>query len=628
MSTYPYPIRNRPELNLRHAIKSSISELRQLVSLTVALYLSNLTSELEYSRKEQARILMGDEVFNRLAEYFAEQIESFDQDEFQDLVYQNPLFKAQMEPLQVALELFLKLCKVQFPDGSASSRERTGLDRYPKILRFTTNAEIIRLAFQDQEADLKWVLFDWLTSPEPQQETDLSERLKRLLTIFSEETQFRLREEDNNEVFFQQEGIYKAVLEGNAVVAQDAHENVGPFRILKSFVSDSLHPFLRGDRQSVISHKQFVANAKVDLAEFKEYAGLVHNYLDIIPKRTTLTIVEEPISELTPVPLMSSIPDLPRNKILFGAPGTGKSHAVDTIYAKDYAQIRITFHPDTEYHSFVGSYKPVSDAEGKIHYSFVPQAFTNAYLSAWKQPDRAIFLIVEEINRGNCAQIFGDLFQSLDRKANCYSVYPVDADTDLAGFLRTEFQHNHTAAEHFAQVSQQYRKIGPTDFHKIILPDNLYIYATMNTSDQSLFPMDSAFKRRWDWEYIPIELEPTDENGNLIKLTINLPIGQYSWAKFLERVNKRIYKAKESEDKQLGFWFVKSANGEVSENDFVSKVLFYLWYEVFRNEPEYSIFPPTAGGTTEPFHYGLLFDKALKNELLQLIMDKALSPLL
>jgi len=439
MQVYPHPLRNRPELNLRHAIKSSIPEIRQLIALTLALYLSERQSNVEYGYKQGAKLLIRDEIFGNLSAYFSEQIDLYDKTEFADILDQNPLCKTQMEPLQVALELFLKLCKVSFPDGGAGSRERTGSDRHKKVLHFTTNAEIVRLAFEKDEENLKWILFDWITNDEPQQESETSARLKRLLTIFSEETQFRLREESNKEVIFQQEGVYKALLEGNTVDAQDAHENVGPFRILKSYVGAFLHPFLQGDKQSIISNKQFVINSNIAEADLKEYAGLVSNYLDVLPKRTTITISEDEIEDDPLSELSQPFPDLPKNCILFGPPGTGKSSRINREYAKGHQKYRVTFHPDYEYASFVGSYKPFTDTKGNIHYKFVEQEFIRAYTRAWNDPNRAHFLIIEEINRGNCAQIFGDIFQSLDRNADGFSEYEVDADTDLANYLETFF---------------------------------------------------------------------------------------------------------------------------------------------------------------------------------------------
>ena len=275
--------------------------------------------------------------------------------------------------------------------------------------------------------------------------------------------------------------------------------------------------------------------------------------------------------------------NLPLQQIYYGAPGTGKSHEIkeQTAEAEEQGRVfRTTFHPDSDYSTFVGCYKPtisqkavrnvagdVVKRDGKevfedyISYQFVPQAFTNAYVKAW-QTNEPVFLIIEEINRGNCAQIFGDLFQLLDRGDDGVSDYPIKADTDLCQYLEKELGENGSK--------------GIKD-GKLCLPANLHIWATMNTSDQSLFPIDSAFKRRWDWHYTPIcnanKGWKVEANGN-----------QYDWWDFLQKINGRIERATSSEDKQLGYFFCKAdGNGVISAEKFVSKVIFYLWNDVFKD---------------------------------------------
>ena len=216
---------------------------------------------------------------------------------------------------------------------------------------------------------------------------------------------------------------------------------------------------------------------------------------------------------------------------------------------------------------------------GTITYDFVPQVFTEAYIKAWQNPTEQVYLVIEEINRGNCAQIFGDLFQLLDRKKGV-SEYPVKAETALAEYLSDVLEGE--AAE------------GIRD-GKLSLPANLNIIATMNTSDQSLFPMDSAFKRRWDWKYIPttppadksrtMELSFKDKTTTKYGTTIDAGDYEYDWTEFLEKINEKIQNATHSDDKQLGFWFVKTEEGaeEITISSFVSKVVFYLWNDVFKD---------------------------------------------
>ena len=294
-------------------------------------------------------------------------------------------------------------------------------------------------------------------------------------------------------------------------------------------------------------------------------------------------------------------------QIFYGAPGTGKSHTINEE-TKGEDVIRTTFHPDTDYSTFVGAYKPttveetvmtvigtkavaVENEDGskrketKIVYEFVAQAFLQAYIAAWKnyasagedEPKRQ-FLVIEEINRGNCAQIFGDLFQLLDRNDSGFSEYPIKADADMQKQLKKELYGLTIANANRINALYNNRNVASEVFNGdiLLLPDNLYIWATMNTSDQSLFPIDSAFKRRWDWKYIPISNANKDwaikVNGN-----------KYDWWNFLEKINAQIGSTTNSEDKKLGYFFCKATNNEISAETFVGKVMFYLWNDVFKD---------------------------------------------
>lgn len=267
-------------------------------------------------------------------------------------------------------------------------------------------------------------------------------------------------------------------------------------------------------------------------------------------------------SNIAPQPLIRR--DSPLQTIYFGAPGSGKSHMVaqDLSEVKEENIFRTTFHPDYDYASFVGCYKPEMEG-GKIKYAFTPQVFTNAYVRAWEHTDEDVYLVIEEINRGNCAQIFGDLFQLLDRKDDGTSEYPIHADNDLAIYLQDTLSDD--AKQGIAEG-------------KLCLPANLHIIATMNTSDQSLFPMDSAFKRRWDWEYIPIDYSDEVKSGQFV-ITINDK--NYKWVTFLDAVNRHIRDLTHSEDKQMGNFFIKNS---IEKEAFKSKVMAYLWHEVCKDE--------------------------------------------
>ena len=299
--------------------------------------------------------------------------------------------------------------------------------------------------------------------------------------------------------------------------------------------------------------------------------------------------------------------NLTLQQIYYGAPGTGKSKAIkDLTFGEDV--IRTTFHPDSDYASFVGTYKPITeevvlrDCNGKkviddetkevvkeerIAYKFIPQSFLKAYVEAWKKlgSGKKQYLIIEEINRGNCAQIFGDLFQLLDRNEYGFSDYPIIADKDMQKYLEKEFEGWEITNKD--KINQLYGEANMVSLimkgERLVLPSNLYIWATMNTSDQSLFPIDSAFKRRWDWKYVPIREGRDKETNAPLNWYINTGDRQYDWWSFVSQVNKLIGSLTNSEDKKLGYFFCKAKNGEIDADLFVSKVIFYLWNDVFKD---------------------------------------------
>lgn len=364
--------------------------------------------------------------------------------------------------------------------------------------------------------------------------------------------------------------------------------------------------------------------------------------------------------------------DNSRQQIYYGAPGTGKSHRIkEQLEGIPKGNIfRITFHPDSDYSTFVGAYKPTmkKDCEclygkdeliskltelkeqgvtyspqkfgakywyslkqltladkrdillacgmsdnytvefdkgiavgeellkgtkkSRIVYNFIPQTFLNAYMQAYRKPNENVYLIIEEINRGNCAQIFGDLFQLLDRDEYGVSEYTIKADADLKAFLVDEMGKDSDAI-----------KDG-----ELCLPSNLYIYATMNTSDQSLFPIDSAFKRRWDWEYEPIKYKNTN-------WVIDIQGKTYSWVSFQKEINRRIFQATSSEDKMLGDYFVNPSDGIITEKMLLNKILFYLWNDVCK-DGEGDIFKVSD---TEDVSFSELYGDGGKQKLIDMM---------
>lgn len=362
-------------------------------------------------------------------------------------------------------------------------------------------------------------------------------------------------------------------------------------------------------------------------------------------------------------------------QIFYGAPGTGKSNKIkEEVDNLGKIHFRTTFHPDSDYSTFVGCYKPKShkknmlngnginetqllssffdsnspkynrmnkarylyealvhtkdirdlglDAqmvadkliakgfsgcaytteatcmynifdwlkadgyivENKITYEFTPQAFLKAYTEAWKHQATGdpVYLIIEEINRGNCAQIFGDIFQLLDRDPQGFSRYEISPDSDIQDYIGSlGLSISRIVNSEGKDVSAE---IASGEILK--LPDNLYIWATMNTSDQSLFPIDSAFKRRWEWKYIKIK-EGKDENGNKLDWKVDVKMDEEGtllpWWDFVKKINEIIASMTSSADKQLGYFFCYAKDDVIDEETFVSKVIFYLWNDVFKD---------------------------------------------
>ena len=315
-------------------------------------------------------------------------------------------------------------------------------------------------------------------------------------------------------------------------------------------------------------------------------------------------------------------------QIYYGAPGTGKSFAINKVCTQ-FENYRTTFHPDTDYASFVGSYKPITIKtdvrdmaghivyekgeavkESRIVYRYVMQAFLKAYVAAWREQQnddpKPVFLIVEEINRGNCAQIFGDIFQLLDRNAAGFSDYPIVADDDLAQELK-EILGKFSIAKHDAINALYHGGKDVVGMVKngecLLLPNNMYIWATMNTSDQSLFPIDSAFKRRWDWDYIKIK--DAGENFKIVFSNGNT----YDWWNFVSAINERIEGGEiQQEDKKLGYFFAKAKDKVITPKVLLSKVLFYLYNDVFKDFGLDEDFFKDENGETMSF--ASYFDKA------------------
>ena len=274
-----------------------------------------------------------------------------------------------------------------------------------------------------------------------------------------------------------------------------------------------------------------------------------------------------------------------RNRIVFGAPGTGKSYLLkqdcdelmdDTVGTYE----RVTFHPDYTYSQFVGTYKPVMDLDGRsIRYDFVPGPFMRVYVDALKsartEAPQPHLLLIEEINRAKVAAVFGDVFQLLDRDADGVSEYEIQASEDIRRYLSKE--------------------LGGTEdrYKKIRIPNNMFIWATMNSADQGVYPMDTAFKRRWNFEYLGID-EKENDIENIGKVNIAKYDEPIVWNRLRKAINSKMSKDFNiNEDKLMGPFFLSKKvldsdeNGMIKDSErfidaFKSKVIMYLYEDAVK----------------------------------------------
>lgn len=579
MKVNPQAILQRENLNLRLGIKSALPDLTKLFAVVYSLYAATGKSEIDFSTEYisasgKTAIKLKPEFEELINRFFGSQLESsgIPPADFLNYFNNSPLFSQHLEALQVALELYWKIGIIKFADSTfGNTKERTGGNRYSKVIYLSTNVDIVDLAFSTPDNDLSMGFKNWLyekITNSTTSDSQIQNKISRLLTIFSEETAYKIRS-GAQEIIFQTIGIYNELINSNTVESSDTKEEVGPFRILKSSTSDNLNYFISDTRND-----GFVLNERSDILQLKEYASRVNTMLSLSPKNSSIEIIEN----VQQLPESSRENFTNKNIIFYGAPGTGKSYKVDQkirTLDKHYYE-RITFHPEFDNASFIGGYKPIAEKnnEGKdeITYKFVPQAFAKIYARAWKESgDQDYYLVIEEINRGNCAEIFGEIFQLLDRDSN----YDVTPSEEFKKYLINEFgDEDHEGIK-----------------RGLKLPSNLHIWATMNTSDQSLFPMDSAFKRRWEWEYIPICYKDTDELGNSnpsSSYVIDIDDGhKYSWIDFIGKINQEhiLTEPALGMDKCIGNYFIKPDEGNIIKlKPFINKVIFYLWNDVFKDE--------------------------------------------
>lgn len=528
------------ELDLKLGIKSSLPHVKSTIAMAILLWeCADRPSELIYSVQNNDGIVMTDDLDQWVIDYLADICteDQIDNETLISAINENQLFKSQMEALIVAFELVWKLAKVSFVDeNKAASAERTGGTRYPKKLIYTINADIIHCLIESNRDAYVRVLLAWIgfnVNSDPECE----EQLCQMLSVLSEGAVFKLTDGERD-VIFNQNSLYRKLLETHdSVDINGDKEAKGSLRILKSLLSDGLNPFLKYSNGVVSTNEQ-------KAVELESYQERVDTFLRLSATKVIgLEDVDAADEGIAPQEYEANRLTTGCNVLLYGVPGSGKSYTIEHEYCKPGSQVeRLVFHPDYTYSDFIGQILPAVDDNGQVSYKFTAGPFTNILRDAYNHPTTEYILIIEEINRGNAPAIFGEVFQLLDRKVEYREV-------DDDGFPIGTSEYGITNAN-IAKIVYGDEK------HKVRIPSNLSIIGTMNTSDQNVFTLDTAFQRRWDMRLIENNFENVDPSladATILDTSV-------TWKDFCTEINKIVVgngaRMTSAEDKRLGAYFV------------------------------------------------------------------------
>lgn len=481
--------------------------------------------------------------------------------QYDSQVFDNsPLLAAQIEHLQVGLLNCYKVAYTTHLDTNLSnSCERTGGNRYDKKLEYTSFIDLFD-CFVEHSLNEYLDLFILILNKDNFFSHQFFKQFSGFISFLVEQTKYKLADDT------ERDRLYKK-FDGTI----DFFKN-GPSRILKPFTNNGLYDL----------YPNSTPLTSIELQNKKSRIDNLFNIFSVNYDDESRSDDEETDTE--PTPTSSEIKGY--NKIIYGAPGAGKSASIKKFIEKntpaellDKNYIRTVFHPETQYSDFIGCLKPHKDSSDRITYSFRKGPFIQILEKALLDSENEYFLIIEELNRANTAAVFGEIFQLLDRDNEGKSEYPIlIQDEDLYESLTIELGSEH----------QLIKK------RQLIIPNNLSIIATMNSSDQAVFPLDTAFKRRWIFEYLPIDFENC-AIGDVPIYHVDLPNVQ--WKALAQTINKILGDLKIVEDKFIGPWFIKDSDlieGK-AEQTFIGKVCSYLWDDVLKYKNKKEIFTIDSG---------------------------------
>ena len=602
--SYPKPKIANSEIDLKLGIKSSLPNATQAIVLSYLIWTcGDKKSQISYSKQTGDGLSLKDDLAAKISNLLQKNVEKFDKSVFDNHILNNPLLKAQIEALIVGFELVWKLARFQFVDGSSFSAERTGGKRFEKVISYTSNIDVLDLLVKSNEKDFLQFFYEVLIQSSISNAT-IFDSFRKLLTVFSETAIYKIKS-DNGDLIFDNSGIYKSLLENPVVNLSGIEENKGSSRILKSSISEGLNYFITTGNGGYVKDESHSD-------DFSSYSERVENFLALTQIKVSFEDKNEIETKIeneneTNISLSATPFTSPEQIIFYGVPGSGKSHEIkhklETEYEipeqqQDVFVERTVFHPEYTNADFIGQIMPKL-VQGKTDFVFKPGPFTSILKKALCDSQNRYVLIIEEINRGNAAAIFGELFQLLDR---------IDDESKKTSHEKELNTYGKGWSEYFVMNSEINNYIRDSDdafdgkaldingIHfsantGIRLPPNLSILATMNTSDQNVFTLDNAFQRRWDMKLIENVFGNTEEETNQRNSFVD-SAKQITWEKFQTAINIKIGKMSEDaglssmEDKRLGCWFVKAVKQGndyiISKDLFAEKVLKYLWDDAFK----------------------------------------------
>lgn len=581
--TAPVPFNEPEPLDPRLVTKTSLRRPKRAIALLIVLwYANNKAAVVEYGKVSDANgTLLDDRIIGQVKAYCSSHHIDLSSDEVAVILKDNSLLVSQMEALNSAFELVWHLASFEFVNGSLPrTAERTGGIRYQKRISYSTNLDLIDLIASSSPDEFARVMLSWMSDGAIDGDDEVEKRLTNMLSIFSETAFFKTSKGEAGTVFAPS-GIYDALLNSGAAVdiVDPGEEAQGTTRILKPAIVSGLNPLL-SIRGNAVSKAIGVSDDELQSFSNRAKTGIALSHVKVN--------IAKPEGVQTSAGALEVV-DHPRNYIFFGAPGTGKSYQLNKLAKENFPDKnirRVTFYPDYTYSQFVGSFKPYAyqdDATGAsiVTYRFVLGPFLETYLEAVSHPEQNYLLIVEEINRANPAATFGDVFQLLDRNASGLSEYGITVPFEMKDAIQNywlsegglSYEEKEAAARFNGFTSQQEMLNAMTT--ELRLPPNMYIWATMNSADQGVFPMDTAFKRRWDFKYMDID----DGAGVVAERTVTVAGETIVWDKLRNEINNLMIDNRINEDKLLGPFFVPpDALDDVRFMDvFKDKVLLYLY---------------------------------------------------